>query len=312
MVRQKQEVAGQTPSDLQLLWWPGAGSNRRPSDFTSDSLRVESVEGQGHAGARLSDRVPRGRLSLALSRAEPISRASVVLIGQGGEHAPQVSGEARQLLLRRRVDDVKVDGPVAMHDPVAQTGRLAPGDVSELLLQLSRQLGGGLPEDGEVPKQRVAPDPIRSQVLDRDTLDQLHGLDSRLDHLLQEQDVTPHTGAEPPPVRPRADARAVPPATLGRPAARTAPTTRLTGLQSPSRVADRAAARTGRPRHSTVRQSHGPPNRTSSVGRCHTARRRQPAAHRLPSHPPRSLSKASPSHLDEPTAEPGACNRVTP
>ena len=43
-------------------------------DFTSDSLRVESVEGQGHAGARLSDRVPRGRLSLALSRAEPISR----------------------------------------------------------------------------------------------------------------------------------------------------------------------------------------------------------------------------------------------
>src|SRR5450759_1343387 len=177
-------------------------------------------------------------------------------------------------------------------------------------LQLSRQLGGGLPEDGEVPKQRVAPDPIRSQVLDRDTLDQLHGLDSRLDHLLQEQDVTPPTGAEPPPVRPRADARAVPPATLGRPAARTAPTTRLTGLQSPSRVADRAAARTGRPRHSTVRQSHGPPNRTSSVGRCHTARRRQPAAHRLPSHPPRSLSKASPSHLDEPSAEPGACNRV--
>ena len=73
-----------------------------------------------------------------------------------------------------------------MHDPVAQTGRLAPGDVSELLLQLSRQLRGGLPEDGEVPKKRVAPDSIRSQVLDRDTFDQLHGLDSRLDHFLQE------------------------------------------------------------------------------------------------------------------------------
>ena len=34
------------------------------------------------------------------------ARAVTLLIGQGGEHAPQVSGEARQLLLRRRVDDV--------------------------------------------------------------------------------------------------------------------------------------------------------------------------------------------------------------
>ena len=37
-VRQKGKTAGQTVSDLRWKWWPGAGSNRRPSDFTSDSL----------------------------------------------------------------------------------------------------------------------------------------------------------------------------------------------------------------------------------------------------------------------------------
>ena len=30
---QKRETAGQTRSDLRFLWWPGAGSNRRTSDF---------------------------------------------------------------------------------------------------------------------------------------------------------------------------------------------------------------------------------------------------------------------------------------
>lgn len=114
--------------------------------------------------------------------------------------------------------------------------------------------------------------------------------------------VGPHTGAEPPPVRPRADARAAPPATLGRPAGRTAPTTRLIGPQSPSRAADRAAARTGRPRHSTGRLSPGPPNRRSSVGRRHNARRRQPTAPCPRSYLPRSLSKAS--RRSHPTARP--------
>ena len=61
-------------------------------------------------------------------------------------------------------------GPVAMHDPVAQTGWLAPGDARELLLQLIRQLCSGFAEHGEVPQQRVAADPICSQVLDRDAI----------------------------------------------------------------------------------------------------------------------------------------------
>jgi hypothetical protein len=96
--------------------------------------------------------------------------AFVVLRGHSGEHAPQISGEARQPLLRRRVDDVQVDGPVAVHDSVAQAGRLAPSDLSELSLELIRQLRSGFAEHGEVPRERVAADPICSQVLDRDTL----------------------------------------------------------------------------------------------------------------------------------------------
>jgi hypothetical protein len=31
------KTAGQEPLDLRLSWWPGAGSNRRPSDFQSDA-----------------------------------------------------------------------------------------------------------------------------------------------------------------------------------------------------------------------------------------------------------------------------------
>jgi hypothetical protein len=33
----KDKTAGQRRSDLRLRWWPGAGSNRRPSDFQSDA-----------------------------------------------------------------------------------------------------------------------------------------------------------------------------------------------------------------------------------------------------------------------------------
>lgn len=42
-----------------------------------------------------------------------------------------------------------------------------------------------------------AADSIRGQVLDRDTLNQCDGLVGRLDHLLEEQDVTPHRVAVP-------------------------------------------------------------------------------------------------------------------
>jgi hypothetical protein len=32
----RDKTAGQTWSDLRFVWWPGAGSNRRPSDFQSE------------------------------------------------------------------------------------------------------------------------------------------------------------------------------------------------------------------------------------------------------------------------------------
>ena len=61
------------------------------------------------ATARLRDEEPLMDDATSVQPASRASRsveASVVLVGQGGEHALQVSGEARQLLLRRRVDDV--------------------------------------------------------------------------------------------------------------------------------------------------------------------------------------------------------------
>jgi hypothetical protein len=36
-VQRKHETAGQRGYDLRWEWWPGAGSNRRPSDFQSDA-----------------------------------------------------------------------------------------------------------------------------------------------------------------------------------------------------------------------------------------------------------------------------------
>ena len=38
---EKDKTAGQKPSDLRILWWPGAGSNRRPSDFQAERARPE-------------------------------------------------------------------------------------------------------------------------------------------------------------------------------------------------------------------------------------------------------------------------------
>ena len=35
--RRRDKTAGQRVSDLRWEWWPGAGSNRRPSDFQSDA-----------------------------------------------------------------------------------------------------------------------------------------------------------------------------------------------------------------------------------------------------------------------------------
>src|ERR1017187_6455705 len=47
------ETAGQKVSDLRWEWWPGAGSNRRPSDSLLGQSVSRERRGQGHAGARL-------------------------------------------------------------------------------------------------------------------------------------------------------------------------------------------------------------------------------------------------------------------
>jgi hypothetical protein len=38
MLHQRDKTAGHQRSDLQLRWWPGAGSNRRPSDFQAHAI----------------------------------------------------------------------------------------------------------------------------------------------------------------------------------------------------------------------------------------------------------------------------------
>jgi len=44
---EEDKTAGQEPLDLRLSWWPGAGSNRRPSDFQDFEGGPEGPSGCG-------------------------------------------------------------------------------------------------------------------------------------------------------------------------------------------------------------------------------------------------------------------------
>jgi hypothetical protein len=50
------------------------------------------------------------------------------------------------------MEDLEVDGPVAVDDPVPQPARLLPGDVRELLFEVGRKLRCGFAKHGEVPQ----------------------------------------------------------------------------------------------------------------------------------------------------------------
>lgn len=62
------------------------------------------------------------------------------------------------------VKDLKVDRPVAMDDPVAQTHRLLPRKIRKPILHLVTDARGRLPEHGEVPQQSVSTLPIACEV----------------------------------------------------------------------------------------------------------------------------------------------------
>jgi hypothetical protein len=65
-----------------------------------------------------------------------------------------------------RMQDVQVDGPVLMDDPVPQAGRLLPGDLGKLGFDLTGEISCGLAEDSEVPQQGIAADAVCFQVAD--------------------------------------------------------------------------------------------------------------------------------------------------
>ena len=46
------KTAGQEPLDLRLSWWPGAGSNRRPSDFQDFERGPRGLFGYGFVLSR--------------------------------------------------------------------------------------------------------------------------------------------------------------------------------------------------------------------------------------------------------------------
>src|SRR5712691_11950635 len=75
---------------------------------------------------------------------------------EGGENAFQVGPESGQLLPGGGVQDLHVDRPVAVDDPVPQPYWLLPADLGEPRLDVVGDLAGGFAGHGEVPQQRVA------------------------------------------------------------------------------------------------------------------------------------------------------------
>lgn len=81
--------------------------------------------------------------------------------------------EGGELVLSGRVEDLKVDRPIALDHPVPQLGRLCPRDVGEARLDLVGELAGGPAHDREVPQQGVAALPVPCEFLDSNALDQI-------------------------------------------------------------------------------------------------------------------------------------------
>ena len=246
---------------------------------------------------RLLGSLPHHRSVSGNRRASNRSATAVVALrGDSGEHAHEACGESRQLLLRGGMHDIQIDGPVTMHDAIAQTGRLTPGDVANCSFTSADSWAEASPRT--VKFHSKASRRIRSAARScgATPFDQCHSLVGRLDHLLRKQDITLHTAVELPPGQLRADARAAPLPKTGRPGARTARKARPSGPRSPSRVADPAEGHTGCPRQWTVPRFHGPPNRRSSIGQCHTASRLRPGGPHPQSLPALSRFKAKPSH----------------
>jgi hypothetical protein len=77
----------------------------------------------------------------------PVRRASTTrpVKGRYGRLAPFPTGELAELLQRGRVQDLDVNRPVAVHDAVAEPNRVAPGNVREACLGLTRHASAASP-----------------------------------------------------------------------------------------------------------------------------------------------------------------------
>ena len=84
-----------------------------------------------------------------------------------------------------------------MHDSVPQPGGVLPGDFRVVGLEVVRELDDGLAEDGEVPQEGVAALAVCGESLGRLVDGEEMGLLGGVDHLLKQEQLTPHTGSVP-------------------------------------------------------------------------------------------------------------------
>ena len=93
--------------------------------------------------------------------------SGLLVVGQLRGDCLGTGEEGRQVVAGDRYQDVEVDGPVAMDDPIADAHRVAPRYFWVPLNQLGGELVGRLAEDGEVPQESVVQVRVARDVVGR-------------------------------------------------------------------------------------------------------------------------------------------------
>jgi len=110
----------------------------------------------------------------------------------------KLGDEPGELVCGGSEEDAEVDRRIAVHDPVPEEYRLAPGNLGMGLLHVVRELAGRLAKHREVLQQGVAPQPITSELVDGGSaFRERDDLIASVDRFVEQQPVTLLTAGAP-------------------------------------------------------------------------------------------------------------------
>jgi hypothetical protein len=108
-----------------------------------------------------------------------------------------LDGTAEEVLVATKGGFRAGDAPVAVHDAVAQPRCCPPRDLRVSVLRFDMDLAGSLAEHSEMPQERGTPQTVSLNILGRSITDQVSDRRGRVEHLAQQQELTPRRAAAP-------------------------------------------------------------------------------------------------------------------